>query len=149
MIYRVTTGNGAEPTIREYVAGGAGVGGDLVAMDTDDDTVKVVAAANATSALGWLTGDMEDGSAINVMEANNNTLVEMPFSGDFTIGMLGGFFGMAGESGAQKVDLTNTANTLFKLIKITRNGTATGHAAGDLRCLVMVPSAKSQAVTSV
>lgn len=143
MIYRCSTQNGSMPVIREYIAGGTGNAGDIVSFGTDDKVT--VTAANATAALGWLTGDAVSGDRVNVMEANDFTVVEMPFTGTFTTGKLGGYFGMSGLSGAQVVDLTNT-NKLFKLLRITRNGAATGHTAGDQRCLVLIPSANSQAV---
>lgn len=146
MVYRCSTQNGTPPVIREYVAGGTGEAGDIVALGADD--AVTVAAADATQALGWLTGAVQAGDRVNVMEANDNTLVELPFTGEFAAGMLGGFFGLTGESGAQQVKLAETTNTLFKLVKITRNGTATGHEAGDQRCLVLIPSAKSQGVVA-
>jgi len=144
MVYRVRTTNGTTPVIREYMGGGAGVAGDIVKLGSNDKIT--VAAAGAEEALGWLTGDMEDGKPVNVMEANDFTEVEMPFTGEVAEGMLGGYFALSGTSGAQKVDLSDTGHDLFKLTKVTRNGTATGHAATDFRCFVIIPSSKSQAI---
>ena len=146
MIYRMKTQNGTLPVIRQYTAGGASAidAGDVVALSSD---AVILAADEAVVILGWAMEslsavDAAAGKPIRVMEANDNTIVEMPFSG--AAGSVGGYYGLDVTNGVQTVNMADTTNDLFKLIAITRNGTATGHTAGDLRCFVMVPSGKGQ-----
>ncbi|HEX2950409.1 MAG TPA: hypothetical protein VHV83_12735 [Armatimonadota bacterium] len=142
MVYRVMTKNGMSLVSGEYVAAGTATAGDVVVLGAGNTFSK--AAANATAALGWVTGDVSTtdvGKSRNVTEANDLTVVEMQFTGTLPTNPEGKAFGLAVDAGGvQRVNVGDTTNRLFKLLKVTSN------TDSDKRCLVVIPSSRAQGV---
>ena len=150
MVLRTQIRNGL-PVIKEYTIGGSAAITEGQLLILSNDTV-VTAADQAVIATGWATGpktaaEVVAGTTMNVMECNDNTVVEMRWIGTLPSNPLGDYYGLDVSTGVQTVNMDDVTNKLFKLIRVTRNGTATGHRAGDYRCLVCIPSTLSQSIT--
>lgn len=113
--YAVRFMGGNTLPLRQFTSGSAIAPMDVVTVAADDGFIDPT-AADGESAIGWALG-AADGAAdtVTVLLAVPGVTVVMPTTGTEAVTNVGELYALAGTTGGQTVDLSDTGHDLFRV----------------------------------